>query len=198
MIALADLAPYLQQTEALHKHLCPRQVLGVRMGLCAARLLDLPLPQEDKRLYVFVETDGCFADGVSVATGCWLGRRTMRLADYGKVAATFVDTHTGRAIRISPHPLARTYAVRYAPDAPDAWHAQLAAYQAMPDDELLQVREVRLTVDMAAIVSSPGLRVTCACCGEEIMNGREVLQGEGVILCRVCAGRESYYSISRD
>ena len=57
-------------------------------------LLNLPLPQKDKRLLTFVETDGCFADGVSVATGCWLGRRTMRLVDYGKVAATFVDTHT--------------------------------------------------------------------------------------------------------
>ena len=50
------------------------------------------LPQTDKRLYTFVETDGCFADGVMVATGCSLGHRTLRLIDYGKVAATFVDT----------------------------------------------------------------------------------------------------------
>jgi len=123
----------------------------------------------------------------------------LRLVDYGKVAATFVDTHTGtgteRAIRISPHPLARTYAVRYAPDAPDAWHAQLVAYQAMPDDELLRVQEVRLTVDMAALISSPGLRVCCDCCGEEIMNGREVSQGDDATVCRACAGQETYYSL---
>ncbi|MGB1288420.1 MAG: FmdE family protein, partial [Aggregatilineales bacterium] len=75
------------------------------------------LPQRDKRLITFVETDGCFADGVSVATGCWLGRRTMRLMDYGKVAATFVDTLTGDAVRIAPHPQSRTRAITHCPDA---------------------------------------------------------------------------------
>ncbi len=93
MTALDDL---LERTAALHDHLCPRQVLGVRMGMYAAALLELELPQRDKRLFTFVETDGCFADGVSVATGCWLGRRTMRLVDQGKIGATFVDTYTAR------------------------------------------------------------------------------------------------------
>jgi formylmethanofuran dehydrogenase subunit E len=69
----APLAALLQQSAALHRHLCPRQVLGVRMGLYAAELLGLALPQSDKRLFTIVETDGCFADGVSVATGCTLG-----------------------------------------------------------------------------------------------------------------------------
>ncbi len=193
MITLPDLDRYLRQTAALHKHLCPRQALGVRMGLHAACLLNLDLPQEDKRLFVFVETDGCFADGVSVATGCWLGRRTMRLVDYGKAAATFVDTRTGRTIRIAPHPQARTCAARYAPDAPDAWHAQLSAYQVMPDEELLQLQGVQLTVDMGAIISSPGLRVKCGCCGEEVMNGREVTR-DGEAVCRACARQDTYYS----
>jgi formylmethanofuran dehydrogenase subunit E len=193
MIALSDLSPYLEQTAALHDHLCPRQVLGVRMGVYAATLLDLNLPQEDKRLFVFVETDGCFADGVSVATGCSLGHRTMRLVDYGKAAATFVDRDSERAMRISPHPQARTGAMQYAPDAPDHWHAQLIAYQVMPDRELLRAQSVQLTIDMAAIVSRPGLRVICACCGEEIMNEREVLRS-GETLCRACAGEGRYYA----
>ncbi len=192
MIALPDLSSYLERTAALHDHLCPRQVLGVRMGVYAATLLDLSLPQEDKRLFVFVETDGCFADGVSVATGCSLGHRTMRLVDYGKAAATFVDRDSEKAIRISPHPQARTCAMQYAPDAPDPWQAQLAAYQVMPDHELLRAQSVQLTIDMAAIVSRPGLRVRCACCGEEIMNEREVLRG-GETLCRACAGQDRYY-----
>jgi formylmethanofuran dehydrogenase subunit E len=89
MLALNQL---LDRSAELHNHLCPRQVLGVRIGMYAGELLGLELPQTDKRLYTFVETDGCFADGVSVAAGCWLGRRTMRLMDYGKVAAVFVDT----------------------------------------------------------------------------------------------------------
>jgi formylmethanofuran dehydrogenase subunit E len=63
------------------------------MGLHAGQLLQLDLPRTDKRLFVLVETDGCLTDGVAVATGCWFGRRTLRLVDQGKVAATFVDTH---------------------------------------------------------------------------------------------------------
>ena len=191
-----DLDHLLNRTAALHKHLCPRQVLGVRIGVCAGRALGLDLPQEGKRLFAFVETDGCFADGVSVATGCRLGRRTMRLVDYGKAAATFVDTHTGQAVRISPHPQARTLAACYAPGAPDTWHAQLQAYQIMPDDELLKVQPVTLTVDIAAIISSPGLRVNCVRCGEEVMNGREVLSG-GEVLCRACEGGDEYYRLDR-
>ncbi|HYP41748.1 MAG TPA: FmdE family protein [Chloroflexia bacterium] len=189
---MPTLQSFLEQTARLHNHLCPRQVLGVRMGMYAADSLDLDLPQSDKRLFAFVETDGCFADGISVATGCWLGRRTLRLVDYGKVASTFVDTHTGQAIRISPHPHARSQACRYAPDAPDPWHAQLIAYQVMPTSELLRVQQVTLTLSMQALISQPGLRVTCAYCGEEVMNEREVHVG-GQPLCRRCAGQESYY-----
>lgn len=80
-------AAALARLAGRHRHLCPRQVLGVRMGLYAAERLGLPVPQDDKRLVAFVETDGCFADGVGAATGCWLGRRTMRLLDYGKAPA---------------------------------------------------------------------------------------------------------------
>ena len=187
-----DLQTCLDRAAALHHHLCPRQVLGVRTGMHAAHLFGLPLPQTDKRLFAFIETDGCFADGVSVASGCWLGRRTMRLVDYGKVAVTFVDTATGKALRVSPQPTARAAAPKYAPAEPDAWHAQLAAYRLMPAPELLRVEEVRLTVSLPEIISRPGLRVTCQLCGEEIMNAREVL-ADGLTLCRRCAGRDSYY-----
>jgi formylmethanofuran dehydrogenase subunit E len=182
---------FLAQSADLHQHLCPRQVLGARMGMLAGALLGLELPQAGKRLITFVETDGCFADGVAVATGCWLGRRTMRLADYGKVAATFVDTHDGRAFRIRPHAEARALAGAYAPGAKSRWHAYLEAYQLMPDDELLEARPVELSVDLRALLSRPGLRAVCARCGEEIINEREVLAG-GVTLCRGCAG-ENYY-----
>lgn len=191
---LPALQTLLDKTASMHSHLCPRQVLGVRAGMYAAELFGLDLPQVDKRLVAFVETDGCFADGVSAATGCRLGRRTLRLVDYGKVAVTFVDTTILRAMRVSPRSCARVEAIRYAPDAPTPWHAQLAAYQLMPTSELLRVEEVALTIDMAALVSRPGLRVLCEQCGEEVMNGREVLSGERV-LCRRCAGEGSYYEV---
>ena len=86
---MTPLTELLKESAALHRHLCPRQVLGVRMGLLAAEVMGLDLPQTDKRLLTIIETDGCAADGISVATGCWVGRRTLRVEDYGKVAATF-------------------------------------------------------------------------------------------------------------
>ncbi len=191
MIALTDL---LAKTAARHDHLCPRQVLGVRIGLLAADILKLTLPQSDKRLLTFVETDGCFADGVAVATGCELGHRTLRLMDYGKVAATFIDTKTGQAIRVTPNPAARTSAVLCTPNERSRWHTMLAAYQIMPTDDLLCWQEIHLTLDVEALISRPGVRVNCIVCGEEILNQREVIVND-MTLCRACAG-ESYYEMT--
>jgi hypothetical protein len=100
----------LEATAARHAHLCPKQVLGARMGLLAGALIGIELPQHDKRLLVIMETDGCTADGIAVATGCSVGHRTLRVEDYGKVAATFVDTHTERTLRIVPQLEARSRA----------------------------------------------------------------------------------------
>jgi formylmethanofuran dehydrogenase subunit E len=193
---MAHLSTYLEQSAALHKHLCPRQVLGARIGMYAAELLNLELPQTSKRLIAFVETDGCFADGISVTTACWLGRRTLRLIDYGKVAATFVDTHTERALRIWPNPLARSRVVDYAPNERSRWHMYLAAYQVMPTDELLCAEAVTLSISLATLISRPGVRVTCEQCGEEIINEREI-QLDGQTLCRGCAGEGYYYRAGR-
>ncbi len=186
--------PYLEQLAALHNHLCPRQVLGVRMGIYAGKLLPLELPRSDKRLLTFVETDGCFVDGVSVATGCTMGHRSMRLVDFGKAAATFVDTETHSAIRITPRAGCREAAWRYAYAAKSAWHAQLEGYQIMPDEELLIGQLVVLNLSLEKLISRPGPRTTCEACGEEIINEREVTC-EGKILCQACAG-QAYYQVA--
>ena len=193
---MASLPELLEATAVQHKHLCPRQVLGVRMGLLGGRWLGLEVPRDDKRLIAFVETDGCFADGITVATGCRVGKRTLRVIDFGKVAVTFADVHTKRAVRIVPHPSSREWARSYAPDAPSRWHAQLQAYQLMPDEELLVTQAVILTFSLEKFVSKAGYRVTCAECGEEIINEREVLK-DGLTLCRACAG-ERYYRIAEE
>ena len=189
----AKLTEMLAQTSARHKHLCPRQVLGVRMGLYAAELFPIELPQRDKRLLALVETDGCFTDGVSVAAGCTMGRRTMRLVDHGKVAVTFVDTYDGRAIRLSPMPDARLRAAAVAPAAASCWHAQLEAYQVLQNEELFRLQAVQLNLDLDAIVGKPGMRVNCSACGEEILNQREMVK-DGRTICQSCAG-ENYWSL---
>jgi len=115
----------LQKSASYHDHLCPRQVLGVRMGLAGGRRLGFEVPQKDKRILTLVETDGCLIDGLTVATGCNIGRRSMVVYDFGKVAATFVDTQTGRAARIVPSAQSRQLAKTYAPKAESRWHAYL-------------------------------------------------------------------------
>ncbi len=188
---MTQLKDLLEQTAALHHHLCPRQVLGVRMGMLAGDLLALDLPQVDKRLFTFVETDGCFADGVAVATGCTLGHRTMRLMDFGKTGAIFVDTTTENAVRITPHPESRTAAANWLPQVASPWQAMLEAYQELPIENLFCWRPVHLTLDLAALISKHGMRVNCAICGEEIINQREIIV-DGQPLCRACAG-DAYY-----
>lgn len=175
------LSSVLEISAALHHHLCPRQVLGARMGLFGLRLLGLwngrdveRFKNEGKRLLTIAETDGCGLDGISAATNCWVGRRTLRVEDYGKMGATLIDTLTGQAVRVSPRSEARDYCDQYAPFAESRWHAYLEAYHVMPDHLLLKAQAVELTVDVAQLISQPGMRESCAKCGEEIMNEREI------------------------
>ena len=87
-----------------HSHLCPRQILGVRLGLAGMEALGFDMPPDKKQLLIITETDGCFADGLSASTNCTVGHRTLRVEDYGKVAAVFVDMKTGRTLRVGYSP----------------------------------------------------------------------------------------------
>ena len=191
------LTSLLDTSAERHRHLCPRQVLGIRMGLFGLRQLGLLdtvtylFDNEKKRLMTIMETDGCGADGVAVATDCHVGRRTLRVVDYGKMAATFVDTKTEQAIRVAPSAQSRELATEFAPNAQSRWHAYLEAYQVMPDDLLLVWQPVQLTPSISELISRPGVCVMCAACGEEIINEREVVVN-GRTLCHSCAGN-SYY-----
>jgi formylmethanofuran dehydrogenase subunit E len=191
---MEDMEALLGKSAVLHQHLCPRQVLGVRMGLLAGDLFCIPLPQARKRLLAVVETDGCFADGITVVTGCRVGKRTLRVEDLGKVAVTFVDTLSGRAVRMAPQQDIRERAREFAPEARNRWGSQLLGYQRMPVAELLTWRSVSLSTPVEVIVGRPGVRTNCALCGEEIINQREVVV-EGRVYCRCCAGF-SYYEHS--
>jgi formylmethanofuran dehydrogenase subunit E len=194
-INMLSLGTLLEISASRHTHLCPRQVLGVRIGLAGAAALDIEIPQKRKRLLTIVESDGCFADGVEVATGCTIGHRTLRMEDYGKIAATFIDTNTGRALRVAPNFNVRERAYAYSSEEKRHYFAQLQAYQIMPIDELVFIEEVHLTTPIAEIVSRAGVRVNCAICGEEIINEREVSYDDH-ILCQACAGTSYYMPVA--
>lgn len=182
---LYNLEIILAQSSSRHDHLCPRQILGARIGLAGAAMLGLELPRHDKRLLVVLETDGCFADGIEAATGCAVGHRTLRIEDYGKIAATFVDVETEQALRIAPQPDVRQRALTYAPTESRHYFAQLQAYQSMSDDELLNIQPVYLNSPIKSIISRASVRVNCETCREEIINEREVVL-DGRVLCQPC------------
>ena len=192
--ATTDLDDLLKASAIHHHKICPRQVLGVRIGLLAGCLLELPLPQPEKRLLAIAETDGCFVDGISVVTGCYVGRRTLRIEDYGKTAVAFIDTLTEQAIRIVPNNNVRELAWEYAPSARNKWEAQLIGYRHIPDELLFHWQQVELMNPVKQIIGQAGKRVSCEICEEEIINQREVMH-EGIILCKSCAGG-SYFSFS--
>lgn len=187
----ARLAEILHVSAARHDHLCPRQVLGARMGLAGLAVIGLPAPIQHKNALVFIESDGCFADGIEAATGATVGHRTLRVQDLGKVAAVFGNLTTQQAMRLVPHPEVRERAKRYAQEVKTNYHAQLQGYRLMPDQELFCFQEVELDPALEAVVSRAGVRARCERCGEEIINGRQVLSA-GKCLCRTCAG-QGYY-----
>jgi formylmethanofuran dehydrogenase subunit E len=179
----------LDEAVRFHGHLCPGQVLGVRMVVAGCRELGLPRPrQAGKRLVVFVEIDRCAADAIEVLTGVSFGKGTFRHLDYGKLAATFADVAEGRALRVTVRDEARSLAPLWAPGQADPRAIQTAAYRVMPETDLLRLQWV--TVD-PAYLERRRERVLCEACHEGVTYRRVVRVG-GRTLCRSCAG-DGYY-----
>jgi len=187
------LSELLKQSSARHDHLCPRQVLGIRMGLAGLAAIRVEAPLAHKEALVFIETDGCFADGIEVATGATVGHRTLRVMDYGKTGAVFANTKTGQAIRLAPKLDIRERAHLFSPDVKNKYYAQLKGYRIMPEAELFSFNEVSLAPTLEVILSRPGLRCKCDHCGEEIINARQLTMGAET-LCAACAQMGYYHS----
>lgn len=183
---------YLLEAELAHGHLCPGQVLGVRMAMSGCRAVGLEEPKVGKKLIVFVEIDRCAADAISTVTGCRLGRRTLKYRDYGKLAATFLNTATGMAVRVAALEASRELAAQVFPALATKKEQQLAAYRTLPDDLLFRFELVQIHLPEADRPGHPLSRVLCDSCGEGINDRREIICGR-TTLCRACAG-ERYYA----
>ena len=192
---MKTLEEYLEDAGRAHGHLCAGQVLGVRLAMYGLRKLGLEDPQgkDRKRLVSFVEIDRCATDAVAVVTGCRLGKRALKFRDFGKVAATFIDLETGRAVRVVARESSKQLARSMFPELPDKNQQQMAAYRVMDDTELFEHQWVRVPLPPEEFPGYKGERVVCEQCGEGINFRREVRR-EGRLLCRSCAG-EQYYSI---
>jgi formylmethanofuran dehydrogenase subunit E len=154
--------------------------------------IDDPHGKDRKRLVTFVEIDRCATDAVAVVTGCRLGKRALKFRDWGKVAATFVDLNSGKAIRISAKESSKALARKMHPEIADKNQQQMLAYREIGDDDLFTIQWVKVELPPEEFPGYKGERVVCEICGEGINFRREVRR-EGTILCRSCAG-ESYFT----
>src|SRR6185503_8550876 len=185
----------LDECERLHGHMCAGQLLGARMALLGCREIgvDDPRGTDRRKLIVWVEIDRCMADAVSAVTGVRLGKRSLKYVDYGKVAATFLNTETNRAVRIVALEAARTLADQRFPDIKDKRERQFRAYSESTDEDLFKVELVEVVLRDFDLPGSPRSRVTCSVCGEGVNDGREVIGADGDTLCRGC-DQGNYYS----
>src|SRR6202020_1600542 len=192
---MESLEELLRQAEVAHGHLCAGQVLGVRMAMLGCLRLGITEPRstDRKRLVTYIEIDRCATDAIGVVTGCRLGKRALKFRDWGKMAATFVDLDTRRAIRIAARESSKTLARELHPEIENKNLQQMAAYREMRDEDLFDEQWVQVTLDAREFPGYKGERVACAQCGEGI-NYDRFLVGEGQTLCLSCpAPEERYY-----
>lgn len=166
----------VRRAGSFHGHVCSGLYMGVRMEVLAEKLIGFD--GGDERFVVEIETDRCPADGVIAAAGLSIGRRRVRMLDYGKPAARFYDASTGRGVRI-----------RFRSDLmPRKGDDVVEFFSRVPDDELLEVRPTSKRFGPCDLPGSLARVATCAACGESVQDGREVLV-DGRPCCRECAER---------
>ncbi|MBZ5616627.1 MAG: TraR/DksA C4-type zinc finger protein [Acidobacteriia bacterium] len=187
---------YLREAEQAHGHLCAGQVLGVRLAMLGLEKLGIkdPRGKDRKRLVTFVEIDRCATDAIAVVTGCRLGKRALKFRDWGKMAATFVDVSTGKAIRIAAKESSKALARTMHPEIESKNQQQMLAYREMAEDDLFTKQWVKVELPAEEFPGYKGERIVCAECGEGINFRREVLRN-GRVLCRACAGDRYYRAL---
>ena len=191
---MKTLSQYLEDAAVAHGHLCAGQVLGVRMAMYGLQKLGIEDPQgkDRKRIVTFVEIDRCATDAIMVVTGCRLGKRALKFRDWGKMAATFVDLGSGKAVRVAARESSKGLAKTMYPDL-EKNQQQMRAYQEMDAEQLFQTQWVKVELPPEEFPGYKGDRIVCDQCGEGVNFHREVSQ-EGKMLCRACAG-ERYYQV---
>ena len=188
---MKTLSEYLDLAAVAHGHLCAGQVLGVRLAMLGLRELGVEDPvAERKRIVTYVEIDRCVTDAVALVANCRLAKRALKFRDWGKVAATFVDLQTGRAVRVAARESSKQAARELFPElGKDA--GQQKAYAQLSDEILFDKHRVKVEVPPEDLPGFKGPRVVCSQCGEGVNFRREVVV-EGRTLCRSCSG-EKYY-----
>jgi formylmethanofuran dehydrogenase subunit E len=197
---MLDFETLLNESAQAHGHLCPGQVVGVRMAMLGCELIGLDEPSQMpqiKKIVVYVEIDRCAADAVAYVTGVKLGRRSLKFVDNGIMAATFVNLETGKAVRILSTEESRNLAAEYAPNIRDKRQRQLEAYKVMPNEVLFKVEPVIVEIPAHDMPGPSRFKTQCQKCGQVVRDKKEVLLS-GKVLCRPCAYGTYYEPVEID
>jgi formylmethanofuran dehydrogenase subunit E len=189
----------LEKSVARHGHLCAGQVIGVRMAMLGCRLVGIEeptAPASRKKLITFVEIDRCATDAIESVTGCRVGKRTLKLKNFGINAATFVNLESHVAYRIVSTERSRELARNYAPEAATPQQQQLEGYRRMPDELLFDVQRVTVNLSAWEMPGPPCRHAVCDRCGQVVRDGREIVLAAETV-CRPCAGEGYFHAIEK-
>lgn len=176
----------LQNAVEYHGHLCSGQIIGVRMARYALNLLGIDNPKAFRDLVVYVECDRCLTDAIGTVTGCKLGRRNLKWMDYGKSAATFLNTRTDDAVRI--YRIGHMY--------PSEGEDLVEFFNRIPDEKMFHANQVKVYYKPTDLPGKPLDSMICPICGEEVIDGRQVVR-DGQEICKAC-NDGAYYSIRKE
>ncbi|MBN2040369.1 MAG: formylmethanofuran dehydrogenase [Spirochaetes bacterium] len=186
-----DLDNCLEEAKAFHGGLCGGIAIGTRMAVLGMNAVGITDPKGNNRkdLMVFVEMDRCATDAILAVTGCQPGKRTMKILNYGKMAATFINLKTRKAIRISQKNLdGDTVTTREMIEQ----NPQTTDFLQLSDDELFDICEVEVDLNPEDMPGRPLKIVTCSKCGERVMDLKEITK-DGKYFCKPCAENSNYY-----
>lgn len=175
----------LQKAKEFHGEICPGIVMGTRMTIAGMREIGMDPLKKTHDLIVYVEIDRCATDAIQAITGVSLGHRSLKHMNFGKFAATFVDTRSNKAVRVTALPKK--------PDQPTDMKEVAKMVCNAPEEELFQIQQVTVNIPPEDLPGFPTHKDTCSRCGEQIMDSKEVII-DGKAVCKNCA-QGSYYTI---
>jgi len=169
-----------------HGDICAGIRIGTRMAICGLQQIGISNPKgaDRKKMIVFAEIDRCTTDAIMAITGCRPGKRSMKIYDYGKMAATFHNLETGRTVRVGMKGKPTNQPQSEMPD-----------FARVKDEEIFNIQNVTVHLRPEDLPGKPLRRVQCVRCGANVMDGREVEVG-GEPLCKPCASGQNYYEES--
>ncbi|MDR2873837.1 MAG: FmdE family protein [Methanobrevibacter sp.] len=179
-----DFKEQLAKVEKFHGHLCGGILMGTKMTMHALEYLGMKLNEKNKDLLVFVEIDRCMADAVQIVSGCTIGKRTLKLLDYGRFAATFYKISSGEGVRIIDNDIQNQ-------NEEESKEHLINRLSNTPNEELFTVRRVKLRLKKSDFPGKDFSKIRCPICNEIVKDDKYVVRN-GVGICKACA-KESYY-----